>query len=162
MVSGSGVISRDAGIWFDAAVTRYVWRDRSGLVKTAVDAFPPDESTPYSRGMLFEKTTPYPGPGFSAYAVRRAAGRGRELSAVAVADWRAKAEQPVQITLGDGSPLQTGTILRVEYTLDVDEMTITARTTDTPAGAWALGPADKTWIATNPVLTWDQFDWSNA
>ncbi|MFS0714101.1 hypothetical protein ABC195_09460 [Microbacterium sp. 2P01SA-2] len=131
LVDGTDKVSRDDALWFDAAVTVYRWTDRNGVQQERTDAY----ALPgYSRVRTFERTTPYPGPGFSEYAVRRAQGRGREVSATAVADWEAAAEQPITVVL-DAAPIQTGRTARVEFNLDRDEMTVTTRTTDTPANA---------------------------
>lgn len=132
MTEGTDEIDRDSGVWFDAAATRYTWDDFDGITQERTDTFA--IKSPYNRLWLFEKTTPYPGPGFSAYAVRRAQGRGREVSATAVADWRANAEQPVQITLHEAA-IQSGITQTVTFDLSTDEMTVTTRSIDTPAGA---------------------------
>ncbi|MDU0367678.1 hypothetical protein RWH45_10655 [Microbacterium sp. KSW4-17] len=131
MIDAEDRISRDDAEWFDAAVTVYRWTDRNGVSQERRDAYGP---TGYSRVRTFERTTPYPGPGFSEYAVRRAQGRGREVTATAVADLRASAEQPITVVL-DGAPIQTGKTSSVTFDFDRDEMTVTTRTTDTPAGA---------------------------
>lgn len=133
LIDGSDSIGRSDGVWFDAAVTEYVWTDRTtGFQHRRVDGYA--LHTPYTRLQTFHKDTAYAGPGFSQYAVRRARGRGREVSATAVADWTARAEQPVTIVL-EGAPAQIGQTIAVEFDLDRDEMTVRTRTTDTPAGA---------------------------
>lgn len=155
MQTGSYRISRDSGLWFDAAVTIYT--DPVTQVQT-VDSYA--LTTPHTRLRTFEKNTPYPGPGFSQYAVRRAQGRGREVSASLVADWTAQADQRIQITLPN-APLQTGTAQRVTFDLDNDGMTVTARTTDTPPLAWVLGPEDLTWTDAAAIPWADVEDWSD-
>jgi len=150
-IAGSESISRDDDAWFDAAVTRYRWTDRNGQQQERYDSYA--LRTAYRRVRTFEKDTPYPGPGFSAYAVRRAQGRGREGVASAVADWRAHAEMPVVINL-DGSPTQSGRIARVEFDLDRDEMTVTARTIDTPPTAWLFLPAGEKWSDSPVGASW--------
>lgn len=160
MIDGSDSISRDSGLWFDAAVTTYTWTDTTGAQQKRIDSYA--LVTPHTRLKTFEKSTPYPGPGFSEYAVRRAQGRGREVTATSVADWRANAEQNATIVL-EGAPIQTGKTQRVRFDLDTDRMTPTLRTTDTPALAWVLGPFDKTWADVTPTLTWNAMnDWSDA
>lgn len=160
MIDGTDSVSRASGLWFDAAVTTYTWTDGTGAQQTKVDAYA--LNTPHTRLRTFEKATAYPGPGFSEYAVRRAQGRGREVTATAVADWRARAEQNGTVVL-EGAPIQTGKTQRVEFDLNTDRMTITLRTTDTPALAWALGPDDLTWNDVAPALTWAAMDeWSDA
>jgi hypothetical protein len=158
MIEGSDRIDRDSGAWFDAAVTRYTDPDTQ---QSWIDSYDLTGGSP-TRVALFEKATAYPGPGFSQYAVERAQGRGREVTASCVSDWRANAEQPATIVL-EGAPTQTGNTQRVTYDLDVDRMTATLRTTDTPELAWILGPDDLTWDDVSPALTWDAMDeWSDA
>jgi hypothetical protein len=132
LIDGDDTLDRGGDTWFDAAVTRHTWNDSAGITQERVDAYA--LATPYTRLRLFEKTTPYPGAGFSRYAVSRAQGRGREVSATLVADWRTNAEQPVQIILGD-APTLTGITQAVSLDLDTDEMTVTTRTVDTQLGA---------------------------
>ncbi|WP_156784901.1 hypothetical protein [Microbacterium sp. BH-3-3-3] len=153
LIDADDKLSRDDADWFDAAVTVYKWTDRNGNTQERRDAYGP---AGYSRLRTFERNTPYPGPGFSQYAVRRAQGRGREVTATAVSDFRANAEMPVTVVLeeaprADGTIVppsqatQTGQTSRVTFDLDRDEMTITTRTTDTPAGAidLAVGTIDQ-------------------
>ncbi len=90
-------------------------------------------TTPYTRLQLFERDTPYPGSGFSEYAVRRTQQRGREIEAHAVSDWRVTTEQSLTIYLDD-EPTQTGNSQSVTFDLSNDEMTVSARTTDTADG----------------------------
>lgn len=132
LVAGSEKISRDDDDWFDAAVSIYTWTDVNGVQQQRTDAY---ALTPtYTRLRRFEFTTAYPGPGFAQYAVRRAQGRGREVTVTTVADWAAKAEQGITVVL-EGAPIQTGETSVVTFNFDTDEMTITSRTVDTPAGA---------------------------
>ncbi|TQJ31944.1 hypothetical protein [Microbacterium sp. SLBN-146] len=137
MIDGTDTISRDSGLWFDARVTNYTWTDSSGTTQTRTDAFA--LTLPYTRLTTLDLRTAYPGPGRSEYAVRRAQGRGREVSATAVADWSAHAEQPIAVTL-NGAPTQIGLTQSLTFDLDTDRMTVTTRTTDTPAGAIDLLP----------------------
>lgn len=157
LIDGSDSIARDSGIWGDAAVVIYRWSDPDGTQREQIDAFGMEG---YTRLIVREIDAPYPGPGRAAYLVRRAQGRGREVTATSVADWRANAEQPVTIHL-DGAPIQTGITQRVEFDLDMDEMTVTTRTTDTPPLAWTLGPDDLTWAEAEPVTYDDMTDWSD-
>jgi hypothetical protein len=146
-------ISRDSGEWFDAAVTRYRWTDSAGLEQIRVDAFA--TATPYTRLRLFERDTPYPGPGFSEYAVRRAAQRGREVNVTAAADWLANTEQSLTIALAD-APAQTGLIESLTYELDTHQMTVSSRTTDTPDAAWLLIPIDEAWTDSPVGESWTE------
>lgn len=151
LIDGADKVSRYDDLWFDAAVTVYTWRDAEGIEHTETDAYALTGS--YTRLRRFERRAPYPGPGFSQYAVRRAQGRGREVSATCVSDWRTQAEQPVSIVL-DGAPIQTGQTSRVSFNLDNDEMTVTTRTTDTPTSAWVLLPAGQRWIDSPVGASW--------
>ncbi len=157
MTAGGATISRDAGLWFDGRITRYTWR-RNGETYTKSDSYA--LTTSPTRVTMLELDTPYPGPGRSEYAVRRAQGRGREINASAVADWRAHAEMPLAVTLSN-SPLQTGLVQSIAFDLDNDEMTVTGRTTDTPELAWTLGPTDLTWADAAPVIWDDLTEWSD-
>lgn len=139
LIDGTDIIDRDTGLWFDAQVTRYTWNDTDGISREVIDSYALT-ATP-SRVNLLEVNAPYPGPGRSQYAVRRAQGRGREVTVTTVADWRVVAEQTVSITL-ENAPLQLGEISTVRYDLDTDRMTITTRTTDIPAGAISLSTGD--------------------
>ena len=152
MIEGSYSISRDADLWYDAALIRYVWTDLQGMRREAVDYHA--LTTPYIKLRTFEKDTPYPGPGLAQYLVRRAQGRGREVTASAVADWRARAEQPVEIVL-ENAPIQLGTVDEVTFDLGQRTMTVTTRTTDTPASAWDLIPAGSSWTSQPVGGSWN-------
>lgn len=131
LIDATDTISRTDDNWFDAALTRHTWTDANGNTQTAADVYAP---AGYSKLRVFEKSTPYPGPGFSEYVVRRAQGRGREVSATVVPSWLERAEQATTIVL-DGAPTQVGKTSEIRFDLDSDEVTITTRTTDTPIGA---------------------------
>lgn len=131
LIDGTDSISRDADLFFDAAVTTYEWTDRDGIQQRRVDSYALPGAT---RVRHFERTTAYPGPGFSEYAVRRAQGRGREVTATSVADWTAHAEQPATVVL-DGAPTQVGNTQSVSYDLNTDRMSITLRTLEIPEGS---------------------------
>lgn len=133
MIDATDTLSRTGdAAWFDAAVTEYIWTDRNGVEQRRIDAYA--AASPHTRGVRFEKRTPYPGAGFSQYAVERAQGRGRVVEATRVALWDSNAEQACQFVVA-GAPIQTGKTDRITFDLDNDEMTATARTTDTPANA---------------------------
>lgn len=131
VIDGSDRVDRGDGGWFDARVTRYQWRDRNGNQQERIDAH---VQPGYTRLTTVEVQAPYPGPGRSAYAVRRAQGRGREITATAPADWSVTADQSLAARL-EGTPAQLGTVLAVGFDIASDRMTITARTVETPAGA---------------------------
>ncbi len=132
LVDGDDTISRDSSLWYDAAVARYTWTDPNGIPQERIDSYA--LNTPYSRLELFEIDSAYPGAGFAEYAVRRAQGRGRELNLTTVSDWTARSEQAITAVL-EGAPTQIGKTSRVTFDLDLDEMSITTRTVDTPNGA---------------------------
>ncbi|MDZ5145331.1 hypothetical protein [Microbacterium testaceum] len=131
LIDGTDAVSREDDTWFDAAVTVWKWTDRDDVQRTVTDSYALPGSTRVRR---FEFERPYPGAGFSAYAVRRAQGRGRIVTATSVIDGNAQAEQPISIVL-QGAPTQTGQTSRIDFDLDRDEMTVTTRTVDTPFGA---------------------------
>lgn len=132
LTSADETISRDAGLWFDARVTRYRWTDSAGVQQERTDAYA--LAIPYTRLTTVDVDAAYVGPGRSEYAVRRAQGMGREVAVSTVSDWTAAAEQPVSVMLPD-VPAQIGLTQAITFDLDTDEMTVTTRTTDTPAGA---------------------------
>lgn len=132
IVEASDTLSREGGFWFDARVTRYTWTDRDGIQQTRDDAYALTPS--YSRLSLLTIDAPYPGPGRSEYAVRRAQGIGREVTVETAADWTASAEQPLQVIL-DNTPTLVGLVRAVRFDLATDRMQITTRTTDIPFGA---------------------------
>jgi hypothetical protein len=132
MVAGSERISRDAELWFDARVTRYRWIDQNGIQQERTDAYALND--PYTRLTTVDVAAPYPGPGRSEYAVRRAQQRGREVTVRKVAAWTEHAEQPTSVRLPN-RPMQIGIAQTVVFDLDRREVEITTRTVDTPDGA---------------------------
>jgi hypothetical protein len=132
LIDASEDITRESGIWFDARVTRYRWTDAVGTQQEKVDAYALSEN--YTRLTTVDVNRPYPGPGRSEYAVRRAQGLGREVTAESVIDLTAHAEQLVNVLM-EHAPIQIGLTNSVTFDLDTDRMTITTRATDTPAGA---------------------------
>ena len=132
LISAEEAISRDGGFWFDARATRYRWTDDAGVQQERVDAY---ALTPnYTCMSTVDVDAVYPGPGRSEYAVRRAQGVGREVTVSTVPQWAVAAESPLQLLLDD-TPPQVANVRAVAFDLDNDEMTITARTVDTPVGA---------------------------
>ena len=132
LISAEEAISRDGGFWFDARATRYRWTDDAGVQQERVDAY---ALTPnYTCMSTVDVDAVYPGPGRSEYAVRRAQGVGREVTVSTVPQWAVAAESPLQLLLDD-TPPQVANVRAVTFDLDNDEMTITARTVDTPVGA---------------------------
>lgn len=124
-------LSRDEDDWFDGAVYRYSWTDRDGIQQTREDTFALPGA---SRVILREIDAPWPGAGRAEYAVRRAQGKGRTVTATKQATWTERAEQPLSVIL-DGTPIQTGIAERVVFDIAENTVTTTSRTIDTPAGA---------------------------
>lgn len=135
LLEGNDVIDRDSGLWFDARLTRYRWRDRDGIEQERVDAFA--LQMPYTKLTELEIEAPYTGPGRSEYAVRRAQQRGREVTATVVADWSAQVEQSVTILL-EGAPTQVGSASQISFDVVRNEMTVTTRTVEIPDNSVAL------------------------
>lgn len=131
MLDADDDISRDNDTWFDAMVATWRWTAPDGTRKSRTDSYALPGAT---RVAFVERETAFPGKGFAQYAVRRAQGRGREVSGSIVADWGALAEQPVTIVL-PSQATQIGITQRVEFDLDNDRITVSSRTRDTPAGA---------------------------
>lgn len=136
LIEGSDIIDRDAGLWRDGRVIEYVWTDADGIEQRRIDSY---ALTPNPTKVdKLEIRSAYPGPGRAEYSVRRAQGRGREVTATRVAEWNEHAEQPITIRL-DGALIQTGKTSRVVFDLGPggsrDRVTVTTRSTDTPEGA---------------------------
>lgn len=142
LIDGEDLIDLDLGDWSDAQTTIYEWEDRDGIRQRKVDSF--TLNTPPILVKRVQIDAPYPGPGRSEYAVRRAQGRGRQVTATVVADWRATVEQSAEIRLL-GAPTQTGRSSRLSYDIATNRMTVTTRTTDTPEAAWILIPEGDIW-----------------
>lgn len=124
MVGGEDSLNRSNDAWFNAATTVYAWTDRNGIPQRMVDSY---SSGSQVKGKLYQKDTPYPGAGFSQYAVERAANRGREISVTTVADWNANSDQAITVTPWV-TGVETGKTQSVTFDLDRDEMTVTTRT----------------------------------
>ena len=144
-------LSREAEDWYDGAVVEYVWADRDGAEQRRTDTFALT-ATP-TKVTRREVAAPYPGPGRAENAVRRASRRGREVTVSAVPTWLEHTDQMLSILL-DGTPVQTGVAAQVEFNLDEDTVTVTARTADTPAAAWILIPAGEKWNSAPAGATW--------
>lgn len=151
MVDGEDVIDLDQSEYCDAAVVVWRWRDLAGIQQERTDAYQLVPSP--TKVLRVERNSPYPGPGLARYIVQRAQGRGRQVTATAVADWRTKAEQSSEYTL-PGAPTQLGMTSRVVFDLDRDEMTITSRTVDTPPSAWLLVPSGEKWTDSPVGASW--------
>lgn len=118
--------------WFDGAVYVYIWTDRDGIEQRRVDSY----ALPGATKILYVEVrdTPFPGPGRAEHIVKRAQGRGRTVTVSAVPTWTERTDQPLSVLL-EGTPIQTGIAGSVRYDLGADTVTISSRTTDTPAGA---------------------------
>ena len=132
LIDADDTISRESGLWFDAAIRRHRWTGRDGVERVRVDSFALS-GTP-SRVDRREFTTPYPGPGRAAFAVREAQTRGREIEVTTRADWTANSDQGISITLKD-APLQVGTIQQLTFDLAQNRMSIRTSTSEIPEGA---------------------------
>lgn len=148
-------LSRDDETWFDAAVYDYTWTTpRDGREHRRTDAFAlVDPPTKVLRVEL--RDTPFPGPGRAEHIVRRAQGKGREVTVSGIPSWRERTDQPITVTL-DGTPIQTGIAAKVVFDLDTDEVTVTSRTSDTPASAWTLLGAGQSWLDSPTGESWTE------
>lgn len=132
LVDADDEIDRNSDEWYDAALVRYRWRDDTGAEQIAYDWY---AEPSYTKVRTLDVASAYPGPGAARYIVRRAAGKGRQLTVGAVSQYTAQPSQPVTITL-PATPIQIGVIASVEWSLDNDEMTVKTRgLTDTPTNA---------------------------
>lgn len=145
-------LSRDDGE-VDAAVVVYRWTDADGIAQERTDAY---SAVPVPAKVLRrEVDTPYPGPGRAQNIVARSRGRGRTVTVSAVPTWKEHTDQTLSVLL-NGTPIQTGIANRVEFNLDNDTVTVTSRTTDTPAAAWILIPAGQRWIDSPVGESWTE------
>lgn len=144
-------ISREGDNWYDAAVYTYIWTDDAGIEQRRVDSF--SAVTTPTKVLDVEVRAPYPGPGRAEHIVRRALSRGRVLTVPAVPTWLEHTDQTLSIVL-EGSPIQTGIAGTVAFSFDDDTVTVSSRTTDTPAGAWILIPSGHRWIDRPAGRTW--------
>lgn len=158
LMDGEDSIDRESGIWFDAAIARYRWRDIAGDQQEAVDSYA--ESSSYTRAQLFDFDTPYPGPGFAEYAVRRARGRGREVTFTIETDWNAQAEQTVFAVLDD-MPFQVGSTQSITFDIDAEQMAGTTMTLEAPDTAYIFGPVGVAYEDVPEGIAYEEFDWSS-
>lgn len=145
-------LSREDDAWFDAAVYEYSWTDQSGIDQRRVDAFALT-GTPTKVLRVELPNTPFPGPGRAESIVRRAQGRGRTVTVSAIPTWTEQTDESLSVLL-EGSPIQTGITGSVRFDFGGDTVTVTSRTTDTPAAAWILIPAGQKWNASPVGGTW--------
>lgn len=145
-------LSRDDETWYDAAVYVYTWTDSDGIEQTRTDAY---SLTPLPTKVLRRElpNTPYPGPGRAQQMVQRAQGKGRTVTVSGIPAWTEATDQPLSILL-DGTPIQTGITSRIRFDLDTDEVTVSSRTTDTPAAAWILIPDGDSWLDSPVGESW--------
>lgn len=136
--TADGKLSRDDETWFDAAVYVYTWTDADGIEQTRTDAYSltPTPSKVMRREL---RDTPFPGPGRAKHIVERAQGKGRTVTVSGIPQWTENTDQPLSVLL-EGTPIQTGITATVAYDFAADTVTISSRTTDTPAGAIDLLP----------------------
>lgn len=157
LIDGEDRISRDDGLWFDAALCRYRWVAADGTEHEQHDRYwlVPE----YTRLREFVKDARYPGAGFAKYAVERAQARGREVSATAVAQWHIRPELFGQIRLPN-TPLQMGNVRSVNFVFDTDAMHVTSHTIDTPESAYILAPDGYRYLDFPPDMQIQNIDWS--
>ncbi|NYE20509.1 hypothetical protein [Microbacterium immunditiarum] len=130
MIEGEDVIDLDRGLWCDAQAT--IYRDPARVLPDQVDYYELNSPPTVVNRVVVDAA--YVGPGRSEYAVRRAQGRGREVTVTLVADWRTHAEQPARFTL-EGAPVQLGRTSRVAFDLATDRMDVASRTSDLIEGS---------------------------
>lgn len=130
-------LSRDSDDYNEGAVYEYIWTDAAGIEQRRLDAWAivPNPTKVVRR----EVRSPYPGPGRAQAMVKRAASRGRTVTVTAIPTWLEQTDQGLSVRL-EGSPIQTGTAGVVSFDFGGDAVTVTSRTTDTPANAIALFP----------------------
>lgn len=157
LMGGEDTIDRDSGMWFDAAVAVYEWTDGDGAQHRVSDSYA--SVIPYTRARTFNFDSPYPGPGFAEYAVRRAQGRGREVTFTLDSDWTGRAEQTTFLTL-DEMPLQVGSTQSVSFDLSNDTMTGTTRTAEVGEYAYIAGGVGISYDDIPVGMSYDEFDWA--
>lgn len=146
-------LSRESGDWFDAAVYEYVWTDDAGIEQRRVDAF--TLNNPPTKVLRVEVQGAYPGPGRAEHIVRRAQARGRTVTVTSIPTWLEHTDQALSVLL-DGTPIQTGIAGTVSYNFADDTVTVSSRTTDTPAAAWILIPEGETWSDSPAGESWTE------
>lgn len=149
--SADETLSRDDDAWFDAAVYEYVWTDTAGVEQRRTDAWSL-RAIP-TKVLRREINSPFPGVGRAESIVRRAQGRGRTVTVSAIPTWDERTDQTLSVLL-EGTPIQTGIVASVRFDFGNDTVTVSSRTTDTPAAAWALIPAGQRWIDSPAGGTW--------
>lgn len=150
-ISKTGTGDDGALLSYQAVIVKYTWNDTKNVAQTAYDTAGP--SGVVTR--VVEWNRPYMGPGMASYILSQAAGKGRTLDITARRDFSVRPGMETSATLPN-TPIQTGRVASVEWNFGSDDMTVgTKGLTDTPANAWALAPAGRTW-ATAPG-TWDTY-----
>lgn len=159
VTGASDTVDRNDDLWADAVVVTYTWTDASGVRHVAYDVAGPGDA---SRVLHIERATPWPRAGEAAARLRKLRGRGRVLSIDAVADPEVVPAQAASLSV-PGTPVQTGWVQAVTWQLPADEMTVTTRDLiDTPATAWAFGPAGVSWADLPAGMSWTEFDWTEV
>lgn len=143
-------ITRDGG-WYDAVVISYEWIDALGATQRAYDVA---AEANYTKALVLEYKTAYPGPGAARRVLDRRLGRGRVLDIGAVSDYRATPGMATTVTPPD-APAQTGFISSVEWTFGDKEMHVGTRgLVDTPPAAWDYLAAGQRWIDSPAGASW--------
>ncbi|KQQ22872.1 hypothetical protein ASF48_06970 [Rathayibacter sp. Leaf299] len=123
VTSMSDVRSR-LNTWGDAVIVKYSWDDANGDAQTRIDYAKsvPDPTKP----RVFERESPYPGPGAASTLLRFVRTRGQDVRLTAVSDYTVYPGDSVNLRLPDGTRL-TKVVASVSYSFDSDEMTVVTR-----------------------------------
>ncbi|WP_313539849.1 carbohydrate binding domain-containing protein [Leifsonia aquatica] len=146
--------TNDAGepSWFDAVILKYIWNDTTNTERTAFD-LAKVAGTP-TRVLMRELRRPFPGPGAAAYILKRANGRGRQLTLPAALDLSTTPGMVASATV-PYTPVQTGYLSSVKFDLGQDAMTVGTRgLTDTQPSAWVYLPTGQRWIDSPVGASW--------
>ena len=149
-------IDRDGDDWYDAVIVTYTWTNAAGLTQTAADTA---TQPGYSRSLLIEQDTPYPGPGAAAAILSRAIGRGKIITPTAVSNYDARPGMEFSIA-GAASTPAVGIVAAVSWDFPSNEMTVKSRQLRdifpyswrslAPGIAWSASPAGGSW-ANEPI-----------
>lgn len=123
LISLDEVISRDDDTWYEGAVYTSVFPNRPRRVDSYGLTLNPSK--------VLQLTTPLPftGVGRAANVVERAQGMGRRITVTGIPTWTELTDQPLTVTLDDGTTL-TGIAASVRFNLDDDTVTVTTRETE--------------------------------
>lgn len=153
ITDATDTISRNnSGEWYDAVIVPYRWRDSETTEEMIAYDLAGDPG--YTKPLVIEIDRPYPGPGFAAYALSKAQGKGRTLVVSAISDYSVTPTQAVTTTL-PLTPIQTGVVVAVSWDFGNDEMGVETRgLTDTPTTAWTLLAPGESWNDSPISASW--------